>query len=213
MYSRELDNGIIVCSTKAEHAQQLEALQELVFPTLAPAQRLKCQHYLKHIEIFPEGQFVALDGEKVVGMTTTIRLSDAYLHSQHRFEEIIVGGFCTSHDPKGEWLYGVDMGTHPDYRGRGIAKALYRARRESCLKLELKGQYTMGMLSGFGALKHQLTVEQYYQKLLKAELSDPTVSAQIKVGFEPHGLVKEYLDDPVCDNCCVRLILPTAKEI
>lgn len=213
MYRLVLPDGLVICTTAAEHAAQLEKLQETVFPTLADSQRLKKQHYLKHIEIFPEGQFVALDGERVIAMTTTIRLKEKYLAGRHEFADIIQGGFCTSHDPSGEWLYGVDMGTHPDYRGRGLARALYRARQDTCKKLGLKGQYTMGMINGYGVLSGQMPASEYYQKLLRREIQDPTVSAQIKIGFEAQGLVEEYLDDPACGNCCVRLILPVEREI
>ena len=45
----------------------MEALQRVVFPTLADEQRFKAAHYLKHIELFPEGQFVGLDDERVGG--------------------------------------------------------------------------------------------------------------------------------------------------
>lgn len=199
--------------TEACDAGQLEELQKLVFPTLADDQRLKAKHYLKHVELFSPGQFVVVDGDKVVGMTTSIRLSSDYLAKPHTFAEIIQGGFCTSHDPTGDWLYGVDMGTHPDYRGRGIARALYAARQETVRTLKLKGQYTMGMLSGYGAVSDKYTVDEYYAQVLSGRISDPTLSAQIKVGFEPKGLVYNYLDDPSCGNTCARLILDASKSL
>ena len=213
MYARTLANGIQIRSTRSEDASELEQLQIIVFPTLSDSQRLKARHYLKHIEMFPEGQFVAVDGKHVIGMTTSIRLSDEFLHSAHSFDEIICGGYCSSHDDNGEWLYGVDMGTHPEYRGKGLARALYIARHETAKKLNLKGQYSVGMLSGYGAYVSSMLPEQYYKKLLDGELKDPTVSAQIKIGFEPKGLVKNYLEDPVCGNCGVTLILSTNKKI
>ena len=212
-YRRVLPNGLVVRATLPADAQQLEALQNAVFPTLDDSQRLKAPHYLKHIELFPRGQFVAADGERVVAMTTAIRLSDAFLHRAHTFNDVIQGGFCTSHDPRGEWLYGVDMGTHAQYRGRGLARALYVARHQTVRELGLRGQYTMGMISGYGSLAGKLSAEQYYAKLLKGDLNDATVNAQMKIGFEPHGLVPEYLTDPSCKNYCVRLILPAEKAI
>ena len=50
-----------------EHADQLGRLQEIIFPTLAPEQRFLPEHYLKHIELFPEGQFAAVDGVRGAG--------------------------------------------------------------------------------------------------------------------------------------------------
>jgi len=27
-----------------------------------------------------------------------------------------------THDPKAEWLYGLDVSVHPDYQGKGIGR-------------------------------------------------------------------------------------------
>lgn len=212
-YQRRLASGIVIRSTRAEDAEDLEALQILVFPTLDEAERFKRQHYLKHIEIFPEGQFVAAEGERVVGMTSTIRMAFDFRHAQHTFAEVIRGGWLTSHDPEGSWLYGADIGTHPDYRRCGIARGLYAARHDTVRKLGLEGQVTVGMLRGYGALKDQMTAEDYYESVLRGERTDPTISAQMRIGFEPRGLVADYLNDPVCDHYGVLLVLSRDKEI
>src|ERR687894_610935 len=70
-YSRTLPDGIQIVHTRPEHATQLEELQRGCFPTLDDAERFKAAHYRKHIELFPDGQFVALDGDRVIGATTT----------------------------------------------------------------------------------------------------------------------------------------------
>jgi len=212
-YRQILPSGIVIASTEAGHAEQLEALQKLVFPHLADSERFKKAHYLKHLELFPEGQFVALDGAKLIGMTTTLRLAEKTVAENHTFAEVIEGGFCTSHDPCGEWLYGVDVGTHPEYRGLGIARGLYQARHAMCRALGIKGQYSMGMLNGFAAIKDRHTLEDYYASVVASVIFDPTVSMQMKLGFEPRGLVRNYLDDPTCGNAVVRLVLPSEKTI
>src|SRR3989442_1429982 len=66
-------DGLVIMQTRPEHAPQLEELQRVCFPTLADAERFKAAHYRKHIELFADGQFVALDGDRVVGATTTLR--------------------------------------------------------------------------------------------------------------------------------------------
>ncbi len=212
-FDRRLSNGIRICSTRPEHAAGLEKLQILCFPTLEDEERFKQAHYLKHIELFPEGQFVALDGSKVVGMTSTIRLSFDFDHTDHTFADIIQGGWLTSHEPDGRWLYGADIGTHPDYRGRGIARGLYAARQDAVRRLGLEGQVTVGMLRGYGALKEEMSAEAYYESLLRGERNDPTISAQLKIGFEPRGLMPNYLNDPVCDNAGVLLVLSAERDV
>jgi GNAT superfamily N-acetyltransferase len=205
LYKKEVGDGIVIMNTQPEHAIALEELQKIVFPTLNPASLMRSNHYLNHIRIFPEGQFVALHNDRVIGMTTSIRYH-LTLGESHTFDEILDGGFLNTHEPNGEWLYGMDIGTHPDFRGKGIATYLYDARQATVYKLGLKGQYTYGMLSGYGALQKKLSAEEYYQKVVRHELKDPTVSRQMKNGFKPHGLVAGYVDDPVCAGYCAFLI-------
>jgi GNAT superfamily N-acetyltransferase len=213
---RALKNGLVVASTAPEHAEALEALQRIVFPTLADDERFKAAHYRKHVELFPEGQFVVLDPDKsdrVVGMTSTIRLPFDFDHPGHTFADIIQGGWLTSHDPEGDWLYGADIGAHPEYRRRGIARALYAARHETVRRLDLKGQVTVGMLSGYGAKKSEMTAQAYYDGVKDGTITDPTLTAQMRVGFELRGLIPGYLNDPVCDNYCACIVLPRERDV
>jgi 4-aminobutyrate aminotransferase/(S)-3-amino-2-methylpropionate transaminase len=212
-YYRRLPDGLVVIQTKPEHADALEALQRVCFPTLADAQRFKAAHYRKHIDLFPDGQFVALDGQTVVGATTTLRLHFDFEHVTHTFADIIQGGWLTSHQPDGDWLYGADVGVDPAYRGRGIAGALYAARQETVWRLGLKGQVTAGMISGFGAVKDRTTAEEYFEGVVARRIKDPTLSMQLGVGFEPRALLANYLNDPASDNYSVLIVLDAGKEV
>jgi len=210
---RPLPDGLTIASAQPEHATQLETLQRVVFPTLDDDQRFKAAHYRKHLELFPEGQLVGLDGDRVVAATATIRLHFDFDDRRHTFADIIQGGWLTSHHPKGDWLYGADIGVHPEYRGRGLARALYAARQELVWTLGLKGQVTAGMMSGFGAVKHHMSAEVYYEGLVAGTINDPTLSMQRRVGFEFRALLKDYLSDPVCDNYSVLIVLDAATDV
>lgn len=207
-YHKVLKNGIEICSTQAAHAQQLDALQIKVFPTLADHERFKAKHYLRHIEHFAEGQFVAMDGDRVVGMTTTIRYDFDFRDSTHTFAEMIAGGWLDTHQPAGIWLYGLDIGVDPEYRRKGIAKALYQARQDTVERLCLAGQITVGMPAGYGAVKTKVSAQQYYHELVAGKRNDPTLSAQFKVGFQPRKLIANYLEDPACDNYGILIVKP-----
>jgi predicted N-acetyltransferase YhbS len=213
-YEEILSAGIRILPMKAEHAMELEALQHKVFPSLSEEEILHADQYKKHVEIFPEGQFVALDGDKVIGATTSMRYHFNLNHIEHHtFYEIMGGGWLTTHDPNGEWLYGIDVSVDPDYRKLGIARALYRARQHTVRELGLKGQMTVGMLNGYRNYQEQMSLEEYYEKVKQHELFDPTVSVQEKVGFEIVGLMKDYLNDPTCGNAGAVIILDAKKEI
>ena len=212
-YRHVLKNGVVIASTRPEHAAPLEAMQELCFPTLAPEQRFVAAHYRKHLELFPEGQFVALDGDRVVGGTSTCRLHFDFNHVGHTFDDVIQGGWLTSHEPDGDWLYGADISVHPDHRGRGLARGLYAARQDSVRRLGLKGQVTAGMMRGYGAVKDRMSAEEYYRGLREGTINDPTLSAQLKIGFELRRLLPRYVHDPVCDDYAVLIVLDTSRDV
>jgi len=213
-YKEILSSGITIVPMQKEHAEQLEALQRIVFPNLVEEELLHANQYKAHVELIPEGQFVSLDGDKVIAATSSIRyhfnLND---NEHHTFFEIMGGGWFTTHEPNGEWLYGMDVSVHPDYRSKGIAKALYRARQYTCKQLGLKGQMTVGMLNGYAAVSNQMNIDEYYDKVKNHELFDPTVSVQEKVGFEIVGLMKDYLNDPTCGNAGAVIVLDANKVI
>jgi len=229
---RRFGDGLAVCRTGPEHAAQLEELQRVVFPTLAPAERFEARHYLRHLELFPDGQMCVVelcragpeepqsegpseadDRQRVVGMTSTIRMDLDLEHPAHTFADVIQGGWLTSHQPAGRWLYGADVGVHPAYRRRGIARALYAARQELVRRLGLAGQLTVGMPSGYGAVQDAMTAEQYYAELVAGARGDPTISAQLRIGFEPRGLIPRYINDPVCGGHGIVLVLPAGREV
>ena len=194
---------------------QLEELQRIVFPTLADEQRFKAAHYAAHVAQFPDGQLCVVDDatDRAVGMTSTIRLDVDLAHPHHTFAEIIQGGFLASHQPEGRWLYGADVGTDPEYRRRGIARALYAARQELVRRLNLLGQVTVGMPSGYGALQKEMPAARYVEELSQGRRSDPTISAQLRIGFQIRGLIPGYIHDPICGGYGVVLALPAAAEV
>ena len=208
-----LADGLLVTPTRPEHAEQLEALQRVVFPTLAVGQRFTAAHYHHHLRLFPAGQFVVLDGDRVVAATSTIRRWFDFDHPGHTFAEIIEGGWLTSHQPDGDWLYGADLGVDPAYRRRGLAVALYQARHDLVRRLRLKGQLTAGMMSGYGAVRDQISPIDYYHGLKAGRIIDPTLSMQQRVGFQLRALLENHLDDPGCGNCCVLIVLDTTSDV
>jgi GNAT superfamily N-acetyltransferase len=212
-YYQKLNDGLSVQHMQPVHAQQLEELQKIVFPTLADDELIKAKHYLKHLEIFPEGQFVITDNDQVIGMTSSMLSSFDFADYHHTFKETIAGGWMTNHDPRGDWLYGLDIGVHPKYRGMGLARILYRARHEIARQLNLKGQLTVGMMSGYGAVSEQISGEKYYEELIAGERFDPTISTQMKVGFELVALISDYVNDPVCGGFGVLIKLDIRKKV
>lgn len=199
-------NNLVLQTPLPEHAAQQAELQTIVFPTLSVEELITEAQYKRHLEIFAEGQFIVLDGKKVVASCTTLRQN--YHKGHHTFLEISDHLWLGTHDPKAKWIYGLDVSVHPDYQGKGIGRAIYNARQELAKSLGCLGQMTAGMPIGFDKVKDQMTIAQYCDKLIKGEISDPTVTAQIKCGFILVEPLFDYLDDPRSGNCSVLMYWP-----
>jgi GNAT superfamily N-acetyltransferase len=212
-YIQIIGDGLAVRHMEPGDAVALEALQKIVFPALSEDELIRAPHYLRHLQLFPEGQFVITDNGKVIGMTTTMRSEFDFNHYHHTFIETIAGGWLTNHNPNGDWLYGLDIGVHPAYRGKGLARYLYRARHIIARELGLKGQVTVGMMNGYGAVSSQISGEQYYQQLVQGIRTDPTITPQMKIGFVPLALIPDYLSDPTCGNYGVLIKIDINKDI
>lgn len=201
--------GFRVVLTAPEHAEALAALQGIVFPELDVAERFGARHYRRHLEVFPDGQFVAIPSTGApapVAATSTLRTDFDFDEPRHTFRQAIGGLGLEAHDPAGPWLYGADLGVHPDWRRRGIARALYEARRAAARRLRLRGEITVGLLNGYAAAADRMSARDYYCRLVAGELSDPTVSAQLRMGFRPEGLISGYVADTRCRGYGVLLV-------
>src|SRR5215212_9769433 len=154
---------ITITNTRPEHVPALAEHQRICFPTLAPDEWMTEEHFASHLRLFPEGQHVALDGDRVVGQSSTFRISGALALEQHSYMDILGQSYFTNHDPNGEWLYGADMSVHPGYRGRGLSRLLYDARKELCRRLNLHGMVAGGMIPGYKDYRAVLNVAEYAQ--------------------------------------------------
>jgi GNAT superfamily N-acetyltransferase len=198
--------NIVITNTRPEHIDQLEELQRICYPTLAPEHLMRRPHFESQLRIFPEGQHVALVGDRVVGQSSTLRIDLDLAHPDHRFDEIIAGGYFTTHDPHGAWLYGADMSTHPDFRRRGIASQLYEARKALVRRLGMRGMVAGGMIPGYRFHRAAMPVEEYVARVARGELSDPTLTAQLRNGFTVRGVLRGYLHDALLGDDAALIV-------
>jgi GNAT superfamily N-acetyltransferase len=196
---------IVIANTQADLIPQLEELQIVCYPTLADSSRFKAPHFESHLRIFPEGQWVALNGERVVGMSAGFLCTFDFDHPHHTFDEIIDYGFFTRHDPQGQHFYGADVSVHPAYRGRGISRRLYDARKELVQRRGLRGIVTGAMIPGFARYKTSMEAPIYVNRVIAGEIFDPTLSVQLRQGFRVRGLLPKYLPDSATDGWSVLI--------
>ncbi|TNF33878.1 MAG: GNAT family N-acetyltransferase [Gammaproteobacteria bacterium] len=144
---------------------------------------------------FPEGQFVAMYGDEVVGYAGTFVISGGIALKPHTWKEITGGGYASRHDPNGDWLYGMEMSVHPGYRGLRIGQRLYNARKKLCTDWNLKGIVFGGRLPSWSkrAKKYDNDIHAYIEAVKKNQVRDQVMSFQLRNDFEPIGILPGYL--------------------
>ena len=201
-----MTDSIRIETIRPEYAEALEQLQRDCFPTLAEGELMNAAHFRNHCLLFPEGNFVALFGERVIGLGSGFFINFDFDDIQHSFQEIIDGGWYSHHDPAGMWYYGGDISVHPDYRRRGVGSRLYAARKGIVQRLNRRGIVAGGLIPGYSAHKQELTVQQYVDKVVAGELRDNTLSFQLGRGFAVRGLLRDYIEDAASDNWATLIV-------
>lgn len=182
---------IAVRELRSDDFAAIHAISKQIYPE-SPA--WSDAQLASHLAVFPEGQMVAAKDGEVVGMASSlIVLWDDYSF-ETSWREFTANGFFTNHDRQnGRTLYGAEIMVHPKRQGEGIGKALYEARRDLCERLGLLRIRAGARLAGYHRYAGRMSPEAYTEKVVKGELTDPTLSFQIGRGFEVLAVARDYL--------------------
>ncbi len=146
------------------------------------------------INQFKKGQFVITIDDKVVAYCATFRISETLALKPHNWTEITGNGYASRHNPKGDWLYGMEVAVDPDYRGYRLGQRLYNERKKLCQNLRLKGIVFAGRLPTLAnRLKRFKSVEDYIDQVVNKKHRDPVLTFQLNNGFEVVGILQDYL--------------------
>ncbi|MBU2581617.1 MAG: GNAT family N-acetyltransferase [Alphaproteobacteria bacterium] len=180
-------------ATRRATLADVEAINALSRKIYHPLPALTAQMIRGHINNFPDGQFVAeLEGQ-VVGYCATFIIAERHALTPHTWHEITGNGFAARHDPKGDWLYGMDVSVDPDHRRLRIGQRLYNARKALARDLGLKGIVFGGRMPGLARrMKEFGSAEAYLEAVRDQKLRDPVINFQISQGFEPMGVLKGF---------------------
>ena len=143
---------------------------------------------------FREGQFVATYEGRIIGYCATFRIPESLALASHDWATITGRGYASRHDPQGDWMYGMDVCVDPDFRGRRIGQRLYNERRRLCQDLRLKGIVFAGRMPNLARRwKAVGSAENYLKLVLEGKQRDPVIGFQLRNGFEPIGILHDYL--------------------
>lgn len=182
------------------------ACERIAFPTANPADLLGVDDFEAYLEVFPDGVFVALADDEVVGVGAGIFVDFDFANIEHTIWDVTGEHQCSNHDPEGEWYYGTDMIVLPEYRRRGIGRRLYELRKQLVRDHGKRGIVAGGELPGFARWKGELSAEEYVARVVGGHLRDDTLTFQLNNGFEVRGVIDFYIEDPAIDNKAALIV-------
>ncbi len=182
---------LLVRNTTVADFEGIRSLYARVYPQFA---NYSHEMLLGQLNNFPDGQFVAICDDQVVGYCCTFRISGRIAMEPHSWDEITGEGYASRHDPKGELLYGMELFVDPEYRGLRIGQRLYNERKKLCQYLRLSGIVFGGRMPGLARrMKEVKSAEQYLELVQQKKLRDMVLTFQLRNGFEVIGLLKNYV--------------------
>jgi len=194
-------------------AAELEQIELTCFPMANPDDLLSQEDIEAYARTFPEGYFVAMVDDRAVGMGAGIYLDFDFENPQHTIASISGEHQCGNHDPDGEWYYGTDITVLPEFRGRGIGGMLYEKRKGLVVRDGKRGIIAGGSLPGYFDHKATMPIQDYVDRVVAGELTDPTLTFQMSHGFEVRGLLENYLEDEADDGWAALIVWENPERV
>lgn len=196
---------------KASDIPAIVACQNEAYPDIARASLADERKFGLQFGAFPEGQFLAERGGKVVGYCTSLIVLLDDSAAWYSFDEITGVGTFSTHDPSGDTLYGSDIAVVPTERGQGIANLLYRRRKLLLGRMNLRRMVAGGRIPGYAEVAHRLSPEEYVEAVAKGERKDSALSAHFKAGYKVRSVHYAYLNDAESMNYATVLTMDNPK--
>ena len=182
---------LVVRMASTSDIDDIMALSERVYPSMPP---YRPDVLRGQINKFPAGQFIAEFDGKIVGYCASLLVSEQRALAKHTWSEITGSGYASTHDPKGDVLYAMEVFVDPEMRGLRVGQRFYSARKQLCRHLRLRGIVFGGRLPGLKKrIKKVGTVERYIELVQQKKIRDQVLSFQLRQGFELLGLLEDYL--------------------
>jgi len=156
------------------------------------------QHVEAHLDRFPDGQLVASINGRLVASSTSFRTTRQRALDAHTWMSITGGAGLPAHDPDGDVLYGLEIAVDPHAQGLGLAKLVYRGRKVLARRLGCSAIVLGGRMAGWEDAREDepdLTPRTYVQDVAEGRREDPVIGLQLDAGFEPRGVLENYVRD------------------
>lgn len=160
----------------------------------------------KLIRIFPEGQIVTVVDDKIVGCALSIIVDYDLVKGDHTYAKVTGDETFSTHNPKGNILYGIEVFIHPEYRGLRLARRMYEYRKELCEKLNLKAIMFGGRIPNYYKYADQMRPKEYIEKVRSREIYDPVLTFQLSNDFHVRRVMRNYQPNDEESKHCATLL-------
>jgi len=184
---------IAIRNTRPDDFAGIAELTRRVYPDTPTWSK---EQLASHLAVFPEGQFVAIEAvsARVVGMAASLVVRWDEYEMDASWRDFTDHGMFTNHDPvRGRSLYAAEVMADPALRGRGIGSRLYEARRSLVETAGLLRIRAGARLRGYHTHAGRMDAVEYATRVVRGEISDPTLSFQLRRGFRVLAVVEGYL--------------------
>lgn len=151
------------------------------------------QQIEKLLDIFPDGQIVAVVDDKIIGCALSIIVDYDKVKNDHTYEEVTGNETFDTHNPEGNILYGIEIFIHPGYRGLRLGRRMYDYRKELCESLNLKAIMFGGRIPNYHLYADTLRPKEYIQQIKKKKIFDPVLTFQLSNDFHVRKVMTDYL--------------------
>jgi len=194
---------------RREHVAGVVALQRFAFPPPFPEDQLwGADHLTRHIELFPEGQFVMVVDGLVVGSCSNTLISEERWQAHEDWSGLVGGPFLDAFDAKGSTLYGLDISVHPEYRRLGLGRRFYEARFQFVRERGLTRYGTGCRLPDYRAFadaRPDVDVHAYGALVHDGKATDRTLTPLLRYGLTFLEVVEDYMQDDESANAAALL--------
>lgn len=188
----EFETHVHVRQMRTEDFEALVAMQQRCFPGMPIWKREQIESQLA---VFPEGQLVVeYEGELVASSSCLIVDFEQY-EDWHDWKLIADDGYIRNHDPEGDTIYGIEIMVDPEYRGLKLARRLYEARKQLVRERNLRRIIVGGRIPNYSKHADAMSAREYVDEVIKRNLYDPVLTAQLANGFHLERLIPNYFPD------------------
>lgn len=144
------------------------------------------------IDTFPEGQVCIEDNGRAVAVAFSLVIDFSLFGDNHSYSQVTGNGMYSTHDPEGDYLYGIEVIVDPAYQGMRLGRRLYDARKELAENLNLKGILLGGRIPGYHKYAYEMSPQEYIIKVKNREIYDRVLTFQMSNDFHVRNLLDNY---------------------